>query len=112
MADLSVQRTPHLTITPTSADGQRQREPQERRERSPEQRQRAIAALLQAQGITADEEAALALQVVTDPASGATRVRVWDQDKGELLLDLPAEEFADAATAHQLFEGLLVERSS
>ena len=51
------------------------------------------------------------VQVVSD-GEGQTRVRIVDARSGATLADVTAEEFAAAAAAYGLSEGLLVERSS
>lgn len=111
MADqLSVQHAAsHIAITPTSADGGQRRERRRPRPRG-QKREAALRELLAEQGVVADE-AAPVVQVVAD-ADGQTRVRIVDGVTGAFLADVTAEEFATAAAAHGLAEGLLVERIS
>lgn len=99
----------HIAITPTAADGGQRRERKPPRPRA-RKRDAALRELLAEQGVVADE-ASPVVQVVAD-ADGQTRVRIVDGETGAFLAEVTAEEFAAAAAAHGLAEGLLVERIS
>lgn len=112
LSDLSIRQTPSVAIARTNADAQQRRESTPRRQSERERRQQAMAEFLAEQGVQVSDDAAVVLQMVTDRASGTLRIRIVDERSGELYADLSAEEFASVASAHQLFEGLLVERES
>ena len=100
---------PHLAVSATTPEGGQRRERREPRPKA-RAREKALRELLAEQGVDA-EEASPVVQLVSD-ASGATRVRIVDGKTGAFLADVTAEEFAAAAAAHGLAEGLLVERTS
>ena len=110
---LSIQ-TPIATaaIVRTSGEAGGRSQSRDQRRRRGNVRREAIAELLQERGIVAPDEMEAAVQLVQDRASGAMRVRVINLRDGALLAEVDADEFAQAAQAHQAFEGLLVERSS
>ena len=111
MDDLSIKQSLPIAVSPTNRDGQRREEPGQRQGGSQAGRKEAIQALLSEKGLESPDELQAALQLVTD-AEGVTHVHIWDLATNELLLAVPASEFAEHALAQQLFEGLLVERSS
>ncbi len=112
MSDLSIRQTPSVAIARTHADGGQQRESTPRRRNDKDRRRQAMAEFLAEQGVEVQDDAVAVLQMVTDRARGTLRIRIVDERSGELYADLSAEEFASVASAHQLFEGLLVERES
>lgn len=113
MVDIGKVQVPApVAVAPPKREGQRRREPDRRAGVPAGARRETVAALLREHGVAPDDTTELILQLVTDLADGSTRVRVWDQRMERLLVEVSAEEFAAAASAHQTYEGLLVERDS
>ena len=110
MADLTIRPTSELSLHRASPDGRQQRETPSRQGKKGT-RQEAIAELLQERGVATEPETPLALQLVTNAAEGESQIRIVNEQTGELLAEVSTAEFAAAASAHQAFEGLLVERS-
>ena len=98
-----------IVVSPTTPDGGQRRERREPRPR-PRSREGALRELLAEQGVDAD--GAMPVVQLVSHGTGPTRVRIVDGETGAFLADVTAEEFAAAAAAHGLAEGLLVERTS
>ncbi len=111
MTEIRVTAPSALAVPSTQRDGRggdRRREPDEHGAK----RQATLAHLLYDHGVDMDAEQELTVQMVTDTASGESWVRVQDARTGATLLEVATTALAAAASAQQMYEGLLVERSS
>lgn len=112
MADLTVHHVPHIAVEPAAREGQQRGRAGQRRERRPAKRREAVAGLLREHGVEAPADLIPVLELIERKDTGELFVRIWDQASGALLVEVPAQEFADEAAAYHLLEGLLVERTS
>ncbi len=113
ISDVHLNQPPPLAVA--AANGNRGGQGRERRRRFDSRagaRREAITELLREQGVAEDDGLIPILELITNTETQETRIRVWDERTGNVVVELSAAEFAAAASALQAFAGLLVERKS